>query len=198
MLAMRTVENGPRRVNGKNGGPGRSPAPSLAQFASRTYAGEVGRTRRSARHRFNARRCSFGLRPTHAARPISPDGAHRPSARRRRGLDGRRLGGACPRRAAPPGRLHQAARSWLAEEAPVRQGHGDQVAGGARVGGHRRLSLPRSTDRRKFFRLSVGGASLGRRASMPPLITLMLLACAPIVVGYLAWRYQLSQRRHHP
>ena len=93
---------------------------------------------------------------------------------------------------------HTAARSWLAEEAPVRQGHGDQVAGGARVGGHRRLSLPLSTDRRKFFRLSVGGASLGRRASMPPLITLMLLACGPIVVGYLAWRYQCPQRRHHP
>ena len=28
---------------------------------------------------------------------------------------------------------------------------------------------------------------------MPPLITLMLLACGPIVVGYLAWRYQLPR-----
>ena len=28
---------------------------------------------------------------------------------------------------------------------------------------------------------------------MPPLITLMLLACAPIVVGYLAWRSQFPR-----
>ena len=28
---------------------------------------------------------------------------------------------------------------------------------------------------------------------MPPLITLMLLACAPLAVGYLAWRYQCSR-----
>lgn len=28
---------------------------------------------------------------------------------------------------------------------------------------------------------------------MPAFITLMLLACAPLVVGYLAWRYQCSR-----